>query len=118
MNGNVVLAIGIILLIGALIGAVIKEKSVKSSVTGKGWSRAYLLFLIFALAAAGLEFFPSIYLRFSVDAYSVLFDLCTLGLLGAFLSGLILVIRRRGFVVSYVLFLCGAFTVFGEFLGT
>jgi hypothetical protein len=118
MSGNVVVAIGMFLFLGALTAAIIKEKSVKHPATGGGWFRAYLLFLGFALGTSILECLVGLINKwFSIDSYSVLFDFFAFGLLCTFFSGLILVIRRRGFVVSCALFLCGAFLTFGEFLG-
>jgi formate hydrogenlyase subunit 3/multisubunit Na+/H+ antiporter MnhD subunit len=118
MRAHAVLATGILLLFGGLITALIKEKSVMQTATGRSLCRTYLLFLVFALAVSVLLCLAGLINKWlSVDAYRVLFDFFTIGLLGVFFSGLILVIRRRGFVMSYALSLCGAFLAFGEFLG-
>jgi uncharacterized membrane protein YhaH (DUF805 family) len=107
-----------LLLFGGLITALIKEKSVRQTATGRSAYRIYLLFLVSALAVSVLLCLAGLINKwFSVDAYRILFDLFALGLLGVFFSGLILVIRRRGFVMSYALSLCGAFLAFGELLG-
>ena len=51
-----------------------------------------------------------------MDAYRFLYDGLTFALLGALLTGLVLIIRRRGFLASYVSCLCGAVIALGEFL--
>lgn len=118
MKAYIVLAIGMLFLLGGLIAAVMMEKSRKQAATGRIWFRIYILLLLLALGTSVLLSLAGfIESRLSVDAYKVLFDLLTLGLLGVLFSGLVLVIRRRGFVLSYGLCLCGAFLTFGEFLG-
>ena len=105
-------------LLGGLITAVIIEKSRKQAAIGRVWFRTYTLLLFFALGTSVLLLLAGfIESRMSVNAYKVLFDFLTFGLLGVLFSGLVLVIKRRGFVVSYALCLCGAFLTFGEFLG-
>jgi hypothetical protein len=118
MKAYLVLAIGMLLLLASMITAVIAAKSGKQTAIGKGWLRTYILLLLFALTTAVLLSIAGFIERWlSVDAYKTLFDLLTLGLLGVVLSGLVVVVRRRRFLVSYILCLCGAFLTFGEFLG-
>lgn len=118
MKAYVILAIGMLLLLGGLLAAVLMEKSEKQAAIGRVWFRTYILLLLFALANSVL-LLPAGFIesRLSIDAYKILFDFLTLGLVGVLFSGLVLVIRRRRFVVSYGLCLCGAFLTFGEFLG-
>ena len=118
MNGYIVLASGMLLLLGGLIAAVIMKKAERRSAIARVWFRTYIFFILFALVIAGLLLLAGfIETWVSVDAYRTLFDILTFGLLGVLFSGLVLVIRRRGFLVSYMLCLAGTFLTFGEFLG-
>lgn len=116
-GGDVVLALGELLLVAGLVAAVITEKSPRRQAVGRVWSKSYLGLLVFALASTVALLLATFIERVFVDAYRVLLDFLALGLVAVFLNGLILVVRCRGFLVSYVLTLCGAFLTFGEFLG-
>jgi len=118
MKAYALLAVGVALIVFGLAAAVFIAKSQKRPVERSIWFRAYVILLVTSLTATGLLLTSSLFVRLiSVNAYRDLFDGLSLALVGTLFSGLILVIRRPRFLVSYIIFSCGAVVTFGEFLG-
>lgn len=115
----VILILGLLFLMSGLIAGVVLDRPEKQAAPSKRfWSRSYIFFLILVLGiSALLSVSGFLEERVAVNAYRALFDLFTLVLAGALISGLILVFQRRRFILSYGLCVCGAFLTFGEFLG-
>jgi hypothetical protein len=118
MKPYLTLALGIILIVCALVNAIFVSKSQRREGKTGDWFSAYFGFMLASTVTIGLLLFSNLFVRFvSVNAYKDLFDGLSLALVGTILSGLILVVRRPKYLLGYFIFLCGAVITFGEFFG-
>ena len=117
MKNFIVLAFGIGFLLLSFAWATIRTKA--GGPRDKKWlALTYTAFIGLTLTLSGLLCASAPLERFvSVNSYKAIFNAMSAVLLAATVSGIVVLVRNRGWVPNFLCFLVGAVVTFMEFLG-